>query len=227
MKPATALVAGAGGAGGVAICRALQGDGYRVVGAGRSYAALADELGDATHDLVQVQLGSHESVCASLGPIQNVEVLVYNAGQIDLAPLADTTPEMFLSSWQTNALGAFLCARLIAPQMLERGQGTMLFMGATASLRGGARTHAFAAGKHALRGLAESLAKELGPKGVHVAHVVIDGKVWGERTRQRFPGVPESECLAPDGVARAVSLLVRQPRSAWTFELDLRPQTAR
>ena len=152
-------------------------------------------------------------------------MLVYNAGRIDLVPLADTTPEAFEASWRTNAFGAFLAARALAPGMLAGG--AMVFVGATASVRGGARTHAFASGKHALRGLARALAAELGPRGVHVAHVVVDGKIWGERTRRRFPDAREAECLAPGDVAAAVCALVEQPRSAWTFELDLRPQPGR
>jgi NAD(P)-dependent dehydrogenase (short-subunit alcohol dehydrogenase family) len=107
--------------------------------------------------------------------------------------------------------------------MLARGRGNMVFVGATSSVRGGGRTHAFASSKHALRGLAHSLAKELGPRGIHVAHLVVDGKVWGERARARFPGVREQDCLQPDAVAGAIGALIAQPRSAWTFEMDLRP----
>jgi short-subunit dehydrogenase len=109
--------------------------------------------------------------------------------------------------------------------MAARGRGALIFLGATASLRGGRRTHAFAAGKHALRGLSSSLAKELGPRGVHVAHLVLDGKVWGERTRARFPDVEEAACLQPAAVAAAVLALIDQPRSAWTWEQDLRPSS--
>lgn len=111
----------------------------------------------------------------------------------------------------------------LVPQMLQRGRGSMVFVGATASWRGGARTHAFASAKHALRGLSSSLAKELGPRGIHVAHLVIDGKVWGARTQQRFPDVREDQCIDPSAVAATICTLIEQPQSAWTFEMDLRP----
>lgn len=219
----TALVAGAGGAIGVALCRRLRAAGYYVVGAGRSQARLAHELAGAAHELREVELSSESSVQQALGGLGAVDVLVYNAGRIDLAPIAETTPEMFLASWQTNALGAFHCARLLAPGLMGRGHGTLVFLGATTSLRGGARSHAFASSKHALRGLVASLAKELGPRGVHVAHLVIDAKVWGERTRQRFPGTRQEDCLAPEQVVDAVCALIAQPPAAWTFELELLP----
>jgi short-subunit dehydrogenase len=111
--------------------------------------------------------------------------------------------------------------------MLARGHGSMIFVGATSSLRGSARTHAFASSKHALRGLAQSLAKELGPRGVHVAHVVVDGRVRGERTRQRFGDVDDAQCIAPEALAQTIVQLIEQPASAWTFELDVRPSVER
>jgi NAD(P)-dependent dehydrogenase (short-subunit alcohol dehydrogenase family) len=172
---------------------------------------------------LEVELTSTESVSAAVAKLPEIDVLVYNAGRIDLMPLGETTPEQFTASWQVNALGAFLCARGWAPAMVARGGGSMIFMGATASVRGGARSHAFASSKHALRGLASSLAKELGPSGVHVAHLIIDGTIWGARTRERSPNVREAECLAPESVANVVQHLIEQPRDAWTFELDLRP----
>lgn len=223
MSERRALVAGGGGSSGPFLCRALRKHGYRVVCAGRSGAALHAEVGEAADDIVEVELTSEESVRACVQSVGAVEAMVYNAGRLDLAPILDTSAETFTASWQANALGAFLCARHFAPMMIERGRGSMIFVGATASVRGGARTHAFASAKHAQRGLAYSLAKELGPRGVHVAHLVIDGKVWGRRTRERFPGVREDECLQPADVAAAICALLEQPRSAWTFEMDLRP----
>jgi len=111
--------------------------------------------------------------------------------------------------------------------MLATRGSAMVFVGATSSVRGGGRTHAFASAKHALRGLVRALAAELGPGGVHVAHVIVDGKIWGARTRDRFPGTRAASCLAPADVAAAVCALVEQPTSAWTLELDLRPQPGR
>jgi NAD(P)-dependent dehydrogenase (short-subunit alcohol dehydrogenase family) len=223
VSPRSAFIAGSGGAAGTAICKSLGERGYRIVAAGRNRERLAAEVAGVADEIVEMDFASETSVDAQASVLREAEVLVYNAGRIDLANIADTTSQMFKASWADNVLGAFLCARHAAPAMVSRGRGSMLFMGATVSVRGGARTHAFASAKHALRRLAASLAKELGPSGVHIAHVVIDGKIWGDRTRRRFPDVRESECIDPTALAGAVTWLVEQPRSAWTFELDLRP----
>jgi NADP-dependent 3-hydroxy acid dehydrogenase YdfG len=108
--------------------------------------------------------------------------------------------------------------------MLQQGSGTMIFTGATASVKAGAEFAAFGASKFALRGFAQSLARELGPRGIHVAHVVIDGIIWSPRTRS-IHGVAEQECLQPDAIARIYIHLIEQERSAWTQELDIRPNT--
>ena len=216
----TALVVGAGGSLGSALCAALSERGFRVVAAGRNRAALEAEV--AADQFLEIEVSSVSSM-AELATVGPLDVVVYNAGRLDLATLADTTPDMFTQSWQVNALGAFLCARAVTPHMTERGHGTMLFVGATASIRSGARTHAFSSAKHALRGLSSALAKELGPRGIHVAHIILDGKLWGDRTRRRFPDVTEARCLQPAAVAHTMMQVIEQPSSAWTFELDLRP----
>jgi NAD(P)-dependent dehydrogenase (short-subunit alcohol dehydrogenase family) len=222
-----ALVVGAGGSLGVAACRCLSELGFQVLAAGRNTEKLAEELRGTACDLVELDATSAESVERALRQHSDIDVLLYNAGRIDLLPLAETSPETFLQSWQVNTLGAFLCARACAPQMLARGRGNLTFIGATSSVRGGARSHAFASAKHALRGLAACLAKELGPRGVHVSHLVIDGKIWGDRTRARFPDAVREQCLEPADVVQAIRHLLLQPPSAWTFELDLRPSSER
>jgi NAD(P)-dependent dehydrogenase (short-subunit alcohol dehydrogenase family) len=222
----TAIVVGAGGDAGRAICLALSGRGFHVVGAARDRARLDAELDGAAAELVEVDLASPDAVARAFEGREAV-ALIYNAGRIDLATLAETTPEAFEASWRTNTFGAFLAARAFAPAMLARRGGAMVFVGATSSVRGGGRTHAFASAKHALRGLARALAAELGPRGVHVAHVIVDGKIWGARTRRRFPDAREADCLASADVAAAVCALIEQPRSAWTFELDLHTQPHR
>jgi NAD(P)-dependent dehydrogenase (short-subunit alcohol dehydrogenase family) len=223
----TAVIAGAGGTTGPEFCRALRDRSWRVVALGRDAARLAAELGPVADEVIEVELTSAESVGDGMARIGHIDTLIYNAGKLSLAPLLETTPEAFESSWRVNALGAFLCAHALAQQMIQRKHGSMIFIGATASVRGGARAHAFASAKHALRGLAASLAKEMGPRGVHVAHLLIDGKVRGERTRQRFPDVDNNQCLEPEAVATAVCSLIEQHRSAWTFEMDLRPDVER
>jgi NAD(P)-dependent dehydrogenase (short-subunit alcohol dehydrogenase family) len=222
----TAIVAGAGGDAGRAICLALRERGFHVVGVARDISRLDEELDGACTELVEVDVTSAVAVAQAFQRRQ-AEALVYNAGRIDLATVAETTPEAFEASWRINTLGAFLTARSLAPAMLAQRDGTMIFVGATSSVRGGRRTHAFASAKHALRGLVRALAAELGPGGVHVAHIIVDGKIWGARTCRRFPEARQADCVAPADMAAAVCALIEQPRSAWTFELDLCPQPDR
>jgi NAD(P)-dependent dehydrogenase (short-subunit alcohol dehydrogenase family) len=158
-----------------------------------------------------------------------IEVLVFNIGANVRFPVAETTTRVYSKVWEMAALAGFLTSREAARVMSERGRGTILFTGATASLRGAAGFSAFAGAKHALRALAQSLARELGPKGVHVAHVVIDGAIDGAFIRGLMPDAAErlarEEILAPDEIARNYVWLHRQKRGAWTFEMDLRPWT--
>jgi NAD(P)-dependent dehydrogenase (short-subunit alcohol dehydrogenase family) len=160
---------------------------------------------------------------------------VFNAGNAVRAPTLELTVEQFESAWRTNVLGGFLFARAALPLLLEvpdattaaTGAGSLLFTGATASLRGRPPFAAFASAKAGLRSLAQSLAREFGPRGVHVAHVVIDGGIDGERLRSAAPQRAESAgadgLLQPDAIAESYWQLHNQARSAWTHELDLRP----
>ena len=135
----------------------------------------------------------------------------------------DTTPEAFESSWRVNALGCLACVKQVIPDMRKVKAGNIIVIGATASLRGGANFAAFASAKAAQRSLAQSMARHLGPECVHVSYVIIDGVVDLERTRKMMPDKPDDYFLKPDDIAESVLFLTRQPRSAWTFELDLRP----
>jgi NAD(P)-dependent dehydrogenase (short-subunit alcohol dehydrogenase family) len=150
-------------------------------------------------------------------------VLVYNAGTFQPAGVLELPPEDLERCWRVGAFGAFLCAREVLPKMVERGEGTVLLTGATASLRGSARFAALAAPKFALRALGQSMARELGPKGVHVAHVIIDGQIDLPRTRQAQPGREAHTFLAPEAIAETYWHLHAQDRTAWTHEVDLRP----
>jgi NAD(P)-dependent dehydrogenase (short-subunit alcohol dehydrogenase family) len=158
-----------------------------------------------------------------------IEVLVFNIGANVRFPIVETTTRVYSKVWEMAALAGFLASREAARVMSRRGRGTILFTGATASVRGAAGYSAFAGAKHALRALAQSLARELGPKGVHVAHVVVDGAIDGAFIRGLMPDAAErlarEEILAPDEIARNYVWLHRQNRSAWTFEMDLRPWT--
>ena len=155
------------------------------------------------------------------------ELVVYNAGNAHMSPLLEIGDAAFEAVWRLGCFGGFLAGREAARRMLPRGSGTILFTGATASLRARPPFTAFASAKAALRALAHGMARELGPKGLHVAHVVIDGAIDGDQLNRRFPQIRErlgsDGMLAPDAIAEAYWQLHVQPRSTWTLELDLRP----
>lgn len=159
----------------------------------------------------------------ALGPLR---LAVFNAGNAVHGTVLELTPEQFESTWRGSTYAGFLFARAVLPLLLENG-GTLLFTGATASIRGRGRFTAFAAAKAGLRSLAQSVAREYGPRGVHVAHIVIDGGIDGERLRanvpQRAAEAGADGLLQPDAIAETYWQLHLQHRSAWTHELDLRP----
>lgn len=157
----------------------------------------------------------------------DVDVLVYNAGQFRPAGLLDMEPEVFEQSWRSNCMGAFLAAREVLPAMVNAGRGTVILTGATAAWRGGVRFSGLAVGKFGLRALAQSMAREFGPQGVHVAHTVIDGQIGTPRNRRAAPKRPTHEFLDPDAIAETYWQLHCQPNTAWTLELDLRPSVER
>jgi NAD(P)-dependent dehydrogenase (short-subunit alcohol dehydrogenase family) len=158
-----------------------------------------------------------------------IEVAVFNIGANVRFPVVETTERVYRKVWEMAALAGFLVGREVAKAMLPRGRGTIIFTGATASVRGGAGFAAFAGAKHALRALAQSMARELGPQGIHVAHSIIDGAIDTAFIAENFPErykLKESDgILNPDAIAEAYWQLHCQQRSAWTQELDLRPWT--
>ncbi|WP_421790781.1 SDR family oxidoreductase [Hyphobacterium sp.] len=161
---------------------------------------------------------------AEVGPI---EVAVFNIGANVRFGIRETTSRVYRKVWEMAAFAGFLMGREVAGPMLDRGRGTILFTGATASLRGGKVYSAFAGAKFALRALAQSMARELGPRNIHVAHVVVDGMIDSSFIRDNVPGVDglraEDRILSPAAIAQNYVMLHEQPRSAWTHELDLRP----
>lgn len=225
----TAVVAGLGSGLSAALCRHLTRAGYRVAGLARSPdagEALLDELGgelflplvcDLT-DAGQVDVALTETE-DRLGP---VSVYVHNASRLSMGPFLETEPAAFEDLWQTTLMGAVHGTQRVLPGMLQRSGGAILFIGATASVKAGANFSAFGAAKFALRGLAQSLSRELGPQGVHVAHLIIDGVIWSERARDQW-GMKPQQCLKPEAIAETCLHLIEQDRSAWTFELDIRP----
>lgn len=150
-------------------------------------------------------------------------VLICNTGSFTRGGLLELTPEAFAAAWRANCYSGFLAAREVLPAMQRAQAGTVLFTGATAALRGGAGFAGLAVGKFGQRALAQSLAREFGPQGIHVAHVVIDGQIDSPRTRERSLGRPVAAYLDPAAIAETYWMLHAQPRSAWTQEIDLRP----
>ena len=229
-------VIGAGDATGGAIARRFAREGYEICVARRTEAALAPlvesiqaaggrahALGlDARREDAVITFVDH--VESTIGPI---EVMVFNVGGNVRFPILETTSQKYFKVWEMCAFAGFLAGREAARVMLARGRGSILYTGATASVRGAAGFAAFAGGKAALRALAQSMARELGPKGVHVAHVIVDGMIDTAFTRAQFAEhvatVGPQGILHPEHIAEAYWWLHRQPRDAWTFELDLRP----
>ena len=181
---------------------------------------------DARHENQVVEFFSQ--IETEVGPI---EAVIFNVGGNVRFPILETTAHKYFKVWEMCAMAGFLVGREAARAMLPRGRGTILFTGATASLRGSAGFAAFAGGKAALRALAQSMARELGPQGLHVAHVVIDGIIDTAFAREHFAEVVRTAgpdgILNPDHIADTYWWLYQQPRDAWTFELDLRPSTER
>ena len=164
---------------------------------------------------------------ADLGPI---DICIFNVGGNVYFPIADTTERVFRKVWEMCAYAAFLSGREAAKYMVPREKGSIFFTGATASMKGNAGFAAFASGKFALRGLAQAMARELGPKNIHVAHLIIDAGVDTEfvRDRKRQAGIdpndlPEDTLMNPTSIAEAYWYLHHQPRDGWTHELDIRP----
>lgn len=223
---AVAVVAGASRGLGSALCSALVGRGFAVAALGREAAlrAVADEVPAVT--ALACELANEAEVDRAFAAVEErhgpVSLVVYNAHRIELRSAADTSVAMFEDCWRASCLGAFVVARRALAGMVERRDGTLIFSGATGSVRGGKRSAAFAAAKFGLRGLAQSLAREYAAAGVHVAHVILDGLIWSERTRARFDPL-EQTCMPAAAVAAEYLHLIGQERSAWTHELDLRP----
>jgi NAD(P)-dependent dehydrogenase (short-subunit alcohol dehydrogenase family) len=230
------LVVGAGDATGGAIARRFAREGYvacvtrrhvdrlsplvaAIEGAGGKARAFGSDARKEEDAIALV-----DTIEREVGPI---EVAVYNIGANVNFPIRETTSRVFHKVWEMACFGGFLMGREAANRMVPRGRGTILFTGASASVRGRSGFSAFASAKHGLRAVAQSMARELGPAGIHVAHVVIDGAIDTAWIRENFPEraalKSEGGILDPDAIAENYWQLHCQPRSAWTHELDLRP----
>lgn len=231
-----ALVIGAGDALGGAIARRFAREGLvacvtrrhadkleSLVAAIREAGGEAHGFGSDARDEGQVS-ALFEHIESAIGP---VAVTVFNIGANVRFPVTETTSRVYRKVWEMGCFAGFLAGRESARVMRPRGRGTILFTGATASIRGSVGFSAFAGAKHALRALAQSMARELGPEGIHVAHVIIDGAIDTEWIRTNFPDIhalnERDGILNPDDIAENYWRLHAQPRNAWTQELDLRP----
>ncbi len=226
-----AIVVGVGAGLGAALGRRF-GQSYRVALVARSNDVtrpLADEIragggvalavrGDATRE--DDVASAYEKIRAELGA---ADVLLYNGGRRPFGRLADTTAEVFEDTWRAHALGAFLWSRRVAPDMTARGSGAILITGATAGVKPGPSSVAFGPAKFAVRGLAQVMARDLQPSGVHVAYVNVDGAIDMPFVRAALPHLKDEDLLNPAAIADAFWFLAHQDRSAWTHEMDVRP----
>jgi len=231
-----ALVIGAGDGTGGAIARRFAREGFLVCPVRRNVEKLQPlvQIIEASGGQVRAfgcdarkeeeMIALVDEIERDLGPI---EMAAFNVGANVPSSILEETARKYFKIWEMACFAGFLMGREVARRMVARGRGTILFTGATASLRGRENFAAFAGAKHALRALAQSMARELGPKGIHVAHVVIDGAIDTDFIRTNFPAAYEQReqggILDPDHIAEHFWMLHAQPRDTWTFELDLRP----
>jgi NAD(P)-dependent dehydrogenase (short-subunit alcohol dehydrogenase family) len=227
-KNKLAIVAGVGPGNGLALARRFSAGGY-------STALLARNGDNARRFAADVpgargyscDVGDPEAVAACFAAIEQeagaADVLLFNAGSGVFKAFDEVTTADFENAWRVNALGAWLCSRAVLPQMYRRGAGSIVFIGATASVRGAKMTSAFAPAKAAQRSLAQSMAKSLGPRNIHVALIIVDGAVDLPRTRAAMPDKDAEFFVDPAGVAETAWFLTHQDRRAWSFEVEARP----
>ncbi len=230
------LVVGAGDATGGAIARRFAREGYHACVTRRQADKLAplvesiEAEGGAAHAFGS-DARKEDQVAALFAQIEKdiapIEVVVFNIGANVRFPITETTARVYHKVWEMGCFAGFLVGREAAKTMLPRGHGSIFFTGATASLRGSSGFAAFAGAKHGLRALAQSMARELGPKGIHVAQIIVDGAIDTEFIRENFPAryalKDRDGIVDPESIAESYWQLHLQPRNAWTHELDLRP----
>jgi NAD(P)-dependent dehydrogenase (short-subunit alcohol dehydrogenase family) len=228
----SALIVGTGTGISASTARALAADGYKLTLAARRTDKLGDLAREINAHVVSADATRAEAVTALFDAAETangpLDAVLYNASFRTRGPLIDLTPSDVEKTLMVSAYGGFLVGQEAARRMVPRGAGVILFTGASASVKGYAQSAPFAMGKFALRGLAQSMARELGPKGIHVAHVVIDGGVRSV-TSGRVEGkdaAPDS-LLDPDAIAVTYLHVIKQPRSAWSMEVELRPWVER
>jgi NAD(P)-dependent dehydrogenase (short-subunit alcohol dehydrogenase family) len=232
MSERVAAVLGVGPGLGAAVARRFAGEGFCVALMARreeSVAGVREEIegGGGTALSFSADATDPDSVAASFervrGELGDPEVFVYNAGAFQMGGILDLSPQQFDKCFRANCAGAFYAAQQVMPAMVEAGRGTIVLTGASAALRGRANFSALAVGKFGLRALAQSMAREFGPQGIHVSHVIVDGQINTPRAREMFPDRADHTLLSPDAIAETYWHLHSQDPTAWTLELDLRP----
>jgi NAD(P)-dependent dehydrogenase (short-subunit alcohol dehydrogenase family) len=225
-----ALIVGAGSGNSAAFARALAADGYRVVLAARNISKLESLCAQIDAQAVTCDATSVEAVADLFKSVEKsvgkADVVLYNASAYTAGSITDLDPGLVLDSLMQTAYGAFLVAQQATIAMKQLGGGTLFFTGATASIKGFPKFAPFAMGKFALRGLAQSLARELGPANIHVAHFIIDGGIAAPGRDINETGADSNADdaeLEPDAIAHTYMAVLKQHRSAWTHEIDLRP----
>jgi NAD(P)-dependent dehydrogenase (short-subunit alcohol dehydrogenase family) len=184
------------------------------------------ESGATVQDLT-CDISDHKQMEAAFrgirGELGDPEVLLYNAGSGTFGAITEITPDQYEADWRVNAFGAFVAAKEVAPAMIARGHGTILFTGATAGVKAGPKSVSFGPAKFAMRGLAQSLARDLGPRGIHVAWINVDGSIDIPGARRLKPSLQDGDFLKPEAIAETYWHLAHQDPSAWTMELEVRP----
>lgn len=231
---------GAGDALGGAIARRFAREGLVAVPSRRKIKPLGElvariEAEGGAAEGIPCDARDEEAVISLFDRVENeigpVEVFVFNTGAQHRSSILDMTAKIYRQVWESAAFAGFVTGREAARRMSARGRGTIIFTGATASVRGGANFASFASAKHALRALSQSMARELGPMGIHVGHIIVDGMIDSDAVRAKFPdevdALPDGGMLNPDHIADAYWAMHAQPKDAWTYEMDIRPSVER
>ena len=228
MNKPVCVIVGVGSGNGASFARKFANEGYQVAMLSRNIEyleQLAQEIPDSKayqYDVIQIEPAAaiFNRIKSEMGAIS---VLVYNAGAGAFDNIEDADVKSFQRAWEVNTRGLFVAAKQVIPQMRSLEGGSIVIIGATASIKGGANFTPFASAKAAQRSLAQSMARYLDPEKIHVSYIIIDGVIDLERTRKAMPDKSDDYFINPDELSESVWFLTQQPPSAWTFELDLRP----
>jgi len=228
MEEKVCVVAGVGPGIGRACCELYAEKGYRVIMMARNKQYLAEVKAEIPNsETITIDLSSEEQINRQFAGLHQrydaIDVLIYNAARGSFGSFLESDPKDMAANFSVNTMGLLYCARAVAPQMIERQQGSIIVTGNTAATRGGAKFAMFAPSKSAARSLTQSMARELGPRHVHVAYLVIDAAIDGPFGRNLCPDEDDDFFIQPSAIADAIWFLDQQPENSWTSELDLRP----